>query len=278
MDITDFITRGDGGRNLELLARQFGLDEAQARAAVDQLAPAVEAGIRRETTSPEGLSGLLGALAKGNHARYLDGEDAGITDDGNAILGHIFGSKDVSRGVAAHAAAETGIGDGILKQMLPMIAAMVMGSLAKKVGGAGGMSGGSGGGIGDILGQVLGGGGAASPGAMPGGGGAGGLGDILGQVLGGSGMGGGLGDILGQVLGGASAGQPSGAPAGRGGQDGGGFGDILNSMFGADAPPEVRDHATRRAGDTLGKMLGGSTSRGSAADDLLASVQRAVRR
>ena len=289
MDITDFITRGDGGRNLELLARQFGLDEAQARAAVDQLAPAVEAGIRRETTSPEGLSGLLGALAKGNHARYLDGKDAGITDDGNAILGHIFGSKDVSRGVAAHAAAETGIGDGILKQMLPMIAAMVMGSLAKKVGGAGGMSGGSGGGIGDILGQVLGGGGAASPGAMPGGGGAGGLGDILGQVLGGSGMGGGagqmpggagggLGDILGQVLGGASAGQPSGAPAGRGGQDGGGFGDILNSMFGADAPPEVRDHATRRAGDTLGKMLGGSTSRGSAADDLLASVQRAVRR
>ena len=89
---------------------------------------------------------------------------------------------------------------------------------------------------------------------------------------------GGLGDILGQVLGGASAGQPSGSPAGRGGQDGGGFGDILNSMFGADAPPEVRDHATRRAGDTLGKMLGGSTSRGSAADDLLASVQRAVRR
>ena len=135
MDITDIIARGDGGRNLAFLAQQLGLDEAQTRAAVDQLVPAVEAGIRRETTSPDGLSGLLAALAKGNHARYLDGDDAGIVDDGNAILGHIFGSKDVSRGVAAHAAAETGIGDGILKQMLPMIAAMVMGGLSKKVGG-----------------------------------------------------------------------------------------------------------------------------------------------
>ena len=275
MDITDIIARGDGGRNLAFLAQQLGLDEAQTRAAVDQLVPAVEAGIRRETTSPDGLSGLLAALAKGNHARYLDGDDAGIVDDGNAILGHIFGSKDVSRGVAAHAAAETGIGDGILKQMLPMIAAMVMGGLSKNVGGAG-TSGGSGG-IGDILGQVLG-GGPASAGAGPSGGGPGGLGDILGQVLGGAGgagqmpgsAGGGLGDILGQVSG--------GSPAGHRPDQGGGIGDILNGMFGANAPPEIRDQATRQAGDTLGTMLGRNTSRGNAADDLLASVQRTVRR
>ena len=46
-------------------------------------------------------------------ADFLDGEDAGVTDDGNAILGHIFGSKDVSRGVANQAADLTGIGGDI---------------------------------------------------------------------------------------------------------------------------------------------------------------------
>jgi hypothetical protein len=49
-------------------------------------------------------------------------------------------------------------------------------------------------------------------------------------------------------------------------------------MFGVDANPEVRSEATRRAGDALGNMLGGGTRRGNAADDLLASVQRAGRR
>ena len=58
------------------------------------------------------------------------GSASGVSD-GNAILGHIFGNKDVSRGVAAHAAQSTGIGSSILKQMLPVIASMVMGSLFK---------------------------------------------------------------------------------------------------------------------------------------------------
>ena len=268
MDMTDIITKGNGGRNLAMLARQFGLSEAETRAAVDQLVPAVEAGLRRETTSPDGLSGLLGALAGGNHARYLDGNQEQIVEDGNGILGHIFGSKDVSRGVAARAAETSGVSPGILKQMLPIIAAMVMGALSKRMGGAGSGAGG----IGDILGNILGGGAAG----MPQGGG--GLGDILGQVLAGGteggraaspGGGGGLGDILGQVLGGA--GGTTSAP-------GGGIGDILGSLFGQDASPEVREEATRRANGTLGNMLGGGTRRASDADELLASVDRAVGR
>jgi hypothetical protein len=228
------------------------------------------AGVRRETTSPEGLAGLLKALASGNHGRYLDGDESGIVDDGNAILGHVFGSKDVSRGVAAHAAETTGIGSGILKQMLPVIAAMLMGALGKKTMG-------SGGGLSDILGQVLGGstgGAAVSPGAS-----GGGLGDILGQVLGGGSTsgglasgagGGGLGDILGQIVGQGNGGA---APA----SGAGGIGDILNSIFGGQAAPEVRSEATRRAGDVLGGLLGRDTPSGIAADQLLASVQRTVR-
>lgn len=264
MNIADMIDQAQDGQNIQMLARRFGLDEAQTRTAVNQLVPVVEAGIRRETTSADGLQGLLGALASGNHARYLNGDDADIVNDGNGILGHIFGSTDVSRGVAARASETSGVGANILKQMLPMVAAMVMGALSKRVSGQS-----SGGGIGDILGQVLGGGGAAQQRA-----GGGGIGDILGQVLGSGaaahpaprGGGAQVDDILGQILGGSSGGSA------------GGIGDILNSVFGANAAPEVRGKATQRAGSALDSILGGGTSQASAADDLLESLTRALGR
>ena len=265
MDLTDMIAQAQGGQGVEMLSRRFNLDETQTRAALQQLAPAVMAGLRRETGSPEGLSGLLGALASGDHGRYLDGNESGIVDDGNAILGHVFGSKDVSRGVAAHVAETTGIGSSILKQMLPVIAAMLMGALSKKT------TGGTGGGIGDILGQVLG-AGAGSRGAS-----GGGLGNVLGQVLGGGSAsagrtgGGGLGEILGQVLG-------QGAGGTRPASGGGGIGDILNSIFGAEAAPQLRNEATVRAGNVLGDILGRGTQSGSAADQLLDSINRAMQR
>ncbi|MDX1696748.1 MAG: DUF937 domain-containing protein, partial [Thiohalobacterales bacterium] len=52
--------------------------------------------------------------------------------EGNAILGHLLGSKDVSRRVASHAAGKTGMDEGLLKKMLPVIATMVMGSVSKQ--------------------------------------------------------------------------------------------------------------------------------------------------
>ena len=82
------------------------------------------------------MESLLGALNRGNHSQYLEnpellGQQA-TTEDGNSILGHIFGSKDVSRAVAGRAAEQTGIGADILKQMLPVVATMVMGGLSKQ--------------------------------------------------------------------------------------------------------------------------------------------------
>jgi hypothetical protein len=57
--------------------------------------------------------------------------------DGNGILGHIFGSKEVSRSVAGQAAQQSGIGTDIMKQMLPIVATMVMGSLSRNTAAAG---------------------------------------------------------------------------------------------------------------------------------------------
>jgi hypothetical protein len=271
MDIIDAIGQSQGGQGFAELAQQFGLSEEEARAAVAQLAPAVMAGIRRNTQSSDGISSLVQALATGDHQRYLNGSEEDVTDDGNAILGHVFGSKDVSRGVAANAAQLSGVGGSILKRMLPVVAAMVMGALARNMMGggrsAGGQQAGAGGGLGDVLGQVLGGGAAA-----------GGLGGILGSLLGGGAGGagggaGGLGDILGGMLGGGA--QSSPAPRPQAGD--GGIGDILGNIFGQNAPPEVRQAATKRAEQTLGRTLGAGTASGNDADELLTSIDRALR-
>ena len=141
MNLFDMISQSQGGNAIENLANQFGLEPAQAEAAVRQLAPALGAGLHRNTGNGKGLADLLGSLAGGSHKQYA--EDASLmgvqttTDDGNGILGHLFGSKQVSRHVANQASAQTGIGAAILKKMLPVIATMIMGGLAKKVMGAG---------------------------------------------------------------------------------------------------------------------------------------------
>jgi hypothetical protein len=83
------------------------------------------------------MDGLLAALGGGQHQRYID--DAATLDrpdtiaDGNGILGHVFGTKEVSREVASRAAAQTGIGEGVIKSMLPVVAAMMMGTMSRRV-------------------------------------------------------------------------------------------------------------------------------------------------
>lgn len=125
-----------GGGATQQLGQKFGLSPDQTSGALAQLVPALMAGMQKNTQQQGGLDGLLGALTGGNHSQYLDNPEMLTQDstieDGNGILGHVFGSKDVSRAVANHASAQTGIGADILKQMLPMVATMVMGGLAKQ--------------------------------------------------------------------------------------------------------------------------------------------------
>ncbi len=240
------------------IGRQLGLDEQQTRAAFEALAPVVAAGMRQSSQAGGGgLAEILGSLGGGNPQRYAEDESSfaspGARDDGNAILGQIFGSKDVSRGVAQQLSASSGIGESILKKLLPIVAAYVMSQIASKA---------ANGGLGDILGSILGGGQSAPQRGQTQQGGDGGLGDILGSVLGGGsqsqGGGGGLGDILGGILGG---GQQAEEPAPRRQAPSGGLDDILRDVLGG--------------GNQGGRSNQGSS--GNAADDLLRSVQDALR-
>lgn len=136
MNLTQMIQAAGGGQAVGQMARELGIGESDARGAMDKLMPALARGLQRNAGQSGGLEQLLGVLGSGRHQEYLDNpEKLGKPEtlaDGNAILGHIFGSKDVSRNVAGRAAEETGLDSGVLKKMLPMLAALAMGGLSKQ--------------------------------------------------------------------------------------------------------------------------------------------------
>jgi hypothetical protein len=247
------------------------------------LAPVLAAGIRRNLSSDHGYGDLVGALQKGNHQAYFDDENAiqydNVVEDGNRMLGHVLGSKQASREVVNYAAGQTGIGSTILKKMLPIVISMILGSLTKGMAGGRGKSQG-GGGLGDILGDILGGGAGGQTRQPRQQQGKGGLGDILGGGAGGGAGGGGqtrqprpqqappggFGDILREILGGGSGG-----------------GGRSTTNYDPNEQPDMNiDESIFRQDPQRGKeaiedYLGRGSSQGTAADDLLNSVEAATR-
>jgi hypothetical protein len=161
------------------IAQQLGVDEGVAQMGANALLPSILGGFKKtaqaqaqtESGGMEGLGGLLGQLGGGGLFDSVVAPEPTPVDQGNNILGQIFGSKDVSRTVADHASGQTGIDPSILKKMLPILAMLVAGYMAKQSGGEGA------GGLGGMLGGLLGGGTAGGAG--------GGLGGMLGGLLGG---------------------------------------------------------------------------------------------
>ena len=132
----EMLNNSQNGQGIDLLARQFNLSRQQTELAVEALAPAFSQGLKQNASDPYGVANFLQALSSGQHARYFEDAQAAFSPqgvaEGNGILGHLFGSKDLSRAVASQAAQATGIGQDVLKQMLPVIASMIMGGLFKQ--------------------------------------------------------------------------------------------------------------------------------------------------
>lgn len=182
MDILETILGAQDGASVDKLASRFGLERERASSAISALVPALAAGVQRNVSSPGGLESVVSALSSGRHTRYIDDPDTltdeATTADGNKILGHLFGSKETSRQVAAAASKQSGVDASVLKKMLPVVAAMVMGSMAKRTQIAGegaGDSRSAGGAIASVLEPVLRGGGGSILGD---------LGGLLGKAFG----------------------------------------------------------------------------------------------
>lgn len=156
LPLFDMMANAQNGHGIDAMARQFGLSQQQTTQAMEALLPAFSQGLKHNAFDPYGIGNFMNALASGNHQNYFDNpaqafSPAGMAD-GNGILGHLFGSKELSRAVAAQASAATGIAAATLQQMLPAMAAMIMGGLFKQSTGqmqAGGFGGGN------IIGEVI---------------------------------------------------------------------------------------------------------------------------
>ncbi len=172
MNIMDILQQNGG---IGAISSQLGITPEEAQAGAGALLPSILHGFGQKAAADEtgaastggGLSDILAQLGGGGLATNVTSPEPTQVDNGNTILGHIFGSKDVSRDVASQASQSSGVSPDILKKMLPILAMLVGGYLSSQ---------GGGGGMGSIIGSVLGG-------------------------LGGNQMGGGMGGMLGSVLG-----------------------------------------------------------------------------
>lgn len=202
---------------VQQVAQQAGVDEADARRAIEAIVPALVGGMQANAHDPSGAQSLAGAL--GQHQGRLDERLAGDVDpaDGQKIVQNVFGDNT---GRIAQAAGGGSALSGIIQKILPIVAPMVIAWIANRFLGQGGAQ--------APRGQA--GGAAADSPFSEGSPGAGqrlpvpneqgqargesgearaqdsgfGLDDLLGGLLGGGGAssGGGLGDLLGGLLGG----------------------------------------------------------------------------
>lgn len=121
------------------LAERFGTSPQATRQAVASVIGALSQRLERNTLSRGGLAELVKAIGDPHHTFYLDHPELlgspYMETDGKAILEHILGSKDASRGVAARAARQSGLNAATVEDMLPSIAAMMMGQVSRAASG-----------------------------------------------------------------------------------------------------------------------------------------------
>lgn len=159
MDLMEMLMKSGAGNSVGELAGTIGLGDSQAKDLIGALGPALTLGLQRQTEEIGGMETLQDALSSGNHQQYIDRPELmqsnATREDGNKILGHLLGSKDASRNVAAQAAKDTGIDAALIKKALPLVAGLAMGVLSKNTGP--GAPAGSDSGLGVLLGGMLGG-------------------------------------------------------------------------------------------------------------------------
>ncbi|MFW8625828.1 DUF937 domain-containing protein [Deinococcus sp. ME38] len=242
MDIFNML--GGMGQAQQTVARQTGASPDQTQAAIQAALPLLLGALTRNAAQPGGLDALSGALNRhdGSALDAFTQGQAPDTQDGQKILGHVFGAQQSQAAQAVGKRA--GIDPQLAMQIMSMLAPLVLAYLSRQRQGQGAQAGGA------DLGSVLGG--------LLGGGAAGGLGGLLGGMLGGGAQpqaqtghapastGGDLGGLLGSVLGGAPAPQQT-APAG------GGLMGTLNRALDSDGDGSALD-------DLIG-MFGGAGQR-----------------
>ncbi|MBM7045011.1 MULTISPECIES: DUF937 domain-containing protein [Rhizobium] len=139
LPLFDMMMQAQNGASTEAMAKQFNLAQEQATKAMAALMPAFSTGFKRSAADPYNFMGVMQDITSGNYAKYFEDMGKAFTPegiaDGNNVLARLFGSKEVSRAIAAQAAQMTGVGQEIYKRMLPVMADTLMGGLFKETSG-----------------------------------------------------------------------------------------------------------------------------------------------
>ncbi|MFC5045835.1 DUF937 domain-containing protein [Aquimarina hainanensis] len=159
--ILDLLNSPIGKQIISGVSNQTGQSTDKTSNLLSMAMPVLMGAMQRNASTPEGASGLLGALTGKHTGGILDnlgglfdgGVDESVTNDGAGILGHILGSKQTA--VENSLSQKSGIDAGSVGQILKVAAPILMGVLGKQasqnnVSDASGLSG--------LLGGMLGGG------------------------------------------------------------------------------------------------------------------------
>ena len=194
MDLSELLNSSAGQSIINNVASQLGLNQNEASTAVSTAMPAILAGMTKNAQSKEGAESLNRALEKKHDGSLLDnlsgmlqGHAGELQQDGDGILGHVFGNRRsaLEQGIAKQAGISSGKAGSLLATLAPIVMAYLGKEKRQANAGAGG--------LGDLLGGLLGG----QPGKS-----SGGIMDVLGSALDKDGDGNPLNDILGGFLGG----------------------------------------------------------------------------
>jgi hypothetical protein len=159
--ILDLLNSPMGKQIINGVSSQTGQSENKTGDLLSMAMPVLMGAMQRNSSTPEGASGLLGALTGKHNGGILDnlgglfdgGVDQSVTDDGAGILGHILGNKQPA--VENALSQKSGIDAGSVAQILKVAAPILLGMLGKQakqnnVSDANGLSG--------LLGSISGGG------------------------------------------------------------------------------------------------------------------------
>ena len=132
--VMDFVMDRLGGSGIGAIAEKLGVDEEQAKGAVETTLGVLSGAMARNASDGDGAAKLDAALEKDH--------DGGIFDDiggflgnlasgpGAGILGHVLGGQqnDVAQGIAE----QSGLSMDKVQSLLVMVAPLLMGALGKK--------------------------------------------------------------------------------------------------------------------------------------------------
>ena len=123
-----------GGDGLGALGGLLGgADQDKTMGALGAALPAILGALAQNTSSQSGADSLFGALQEKHDGSILDNLggffDQPDTDDGDGILGHVFGNNRPQ--VEQNIAQKSGFDLGSIVKLLPVLAPIVMGFLGK---------------------------------------------------------------------------------------------------------------------------------------------------